>query len=68
MNYKLAEVFPPRKIEILLSPKQQESLELISSHMYEMGIDDSMALEEALDMGLSHYLEHFKRRDYELVH
>lgn len=67
-SYNLANVFPPRTIEIMLSPEQQESLELISIHMSEIGIDDSMALEEALDMGLAHYLDHFRWRNYELAH
>lgn len=69
MNYKLEEVFPPRTVEVLLSPKQQESLQLISIRMYEMGIDDSMAIEEALDIGLEHYMNHFYQENYgSLVH
>ncbi len=59
-SYKLEEIFPPKTIQLTLSPEQQESLELISIEMSEIGVGDSMALEEALDMGLAHYLEHFR--------
>lgn len=60
MNYKLEEVFPPITVQILLSPKQQESLELICDYMFSVGLDNSMVLEEALDIGLENYLNHLK--------
>jgi hypothetical protein len=59
MSYKLEEVFPPKTIQLTLSPQQQSQLELISSEMCEIGVDDSFALEEVLNMGLANYLEHW---------
>ena len=59
MTYKLADVFPPRTIEIMLSPEQQETMEIISGYMYEMGLDDA-TLDEALTMGLNQCLSHFR--------
>jgi hypothetical protein len=45
MTYDLATVFPPKTIQLTLTPKQQEYLEVISVEMSEFGIDGSLALE-----------------------